>query len=100
MTIVIDTLIRAPRMTLGPFLIREFRTSSRRGRMFSGRAASAGVVLAIVGCMALAWDYAGWERGSVRGIARFTLQTFAAIVYIQVLGTIGAIPSLVAPRIA
>jgi len=87
-------------MTLGPFLIREFRISSRRGRIFLGRATSAGVVLAVIGCMGLAWTQAGWERGSVRGMAGFTLQVFAAIVVLQALGAWVGVPGEVAPRIA
>src|SRR5262245_1893354 len=87
-------------MNLWPFLIREFRVSSRRRDTFFGRTTSAGVVLLVVACVDLVWSYFGWDRHSVGGMARFTFQLFAAIIAMQALGALAAINPMVSPRIA
>src|SRR5437764_11044305 len=78
------SVLRAWVMPLGPILRRELLISSRHTGIFWDRVVSGAVVLAILAGNLVAWDYWGWDRTSVAGMAGFHRATFELIIAVLV----------------
>ncbi len=87
-------------MSFKPFLRRKLITSVRRGTAFSERCAAASLMAAMVVGSVLVWDWWGWDRSSVLGMASFAWTTFGLLVATQAVLVLGLVSTLVAPAIA
>ncbi len=87
-------------MSLKPFLRRKLIISARRGTVFSERCAAASLMATIIAGSVLVWDWWGWDRSSVLGMASFAWKTFGLLVAAQAVLVLGLVTTLVAPSIA